>query len=111
MTSSDGLRPTDRLERLVTDAGVPPRQVKGAIAKACGISYQAVAQWFSGDTKQPTADNLAAVCEKYNGNLMWVTTGRGKMHNPPADLVKLANDWNKLSVEEKEAAMALIRRK
>lgn len=73
---------TDRITKLVLarkpDTG--PRGVKRAIASACGISYEAVRQWYAGDTGNIKNENLAAVAEKFDTTVDWLLSGDG---DPP----------------------------
>lgn len=66
-----------RLEGVLLDAGVKPRQVKSTMAKICGIKPQSVHSWFDGTTKSPSAEHLAKVAQAYGVNLYWVVTGKG----------------------------------
>lgn len=65
-------------------AGVGKRQVRSTIAALCDISPQAVQQWFSGGTKSPKPEHMAAVAREYDGNLMWIILGKGPMRITPA---------------------------
>lgn len=105
------MRIVERLERLLMDSGVGKRQVRSSIAKVCGISPQAVQQWFSGSTGSPTPENLAAVCKRYRGNLMWVITGAGDMHSDSTldhDESALVELWRSLPPESKSNIMAYL---
>ena len=60
-------------------AGVPERQQRRALSDLCGVSPQAVAQWYSGDTKRISPEYLAQIARRYKVDLDWLITGRGVM--------------------------------
>lgn len=65
----------DRVKQVVLEAGIPENQMRKKIAFICGISPQAVTQWFSGSTKAPAADHLASIAAYFEADLMWVIKG------------------------------------
>lgn len=71
---------TDRITKLVLvrrpELGV--RNVKRDIANTCGISYEAVRQWFAGDTENIKNENLVALAEGYDTSVDWLLSGRGE---------------------------------
>lgn len=73
---------TDRMTKLVLarkpETGV--RGVKRQISNTCGISYEAVRQWFAGDTGNIKNDNLLAMAEGFDTTVDWLLTGKG---DPP----------------------------
>ena len=73
---------TDRLTQLVLarkpDTGV--RGVKRQISTTCGISYEAVRQWFAGDTGNIKNENLLAIAEGFDTTVDWLLVGSG---DPP----------------------------
>jgi transcriptional regulator with XRE-family HTH domain len=73
---------TDRITKLVLARrpDIGPRGVKRAIASACGISYEAVRQWYAGDTGNIKNENLVAVAEKFDTTVDWLLSGDG---DPP----------------------------
>lgn len=64
-----------RLEQTLREAGVGDRQVRTKMSNICGITTQAIAQWFNGQTSSPSAENIAAIAAFYGADLMWVITG------------------------------------
>ena len=66
----------NRIEQAAELAGIGKRQLRGELATACGISYQSVAQWFNGRTKDIDADNLAKVAKRLNVTVDWLLTGK-----------------------------------
>jgi phage repressor protein C with HTH and peptisase S24 domain len=74
----------DRIKALLTHRGIKPRNMRSELSKACGISYQAVSQWFSGETANIKNDNLAAIAETYGSSVDWLLTGKGEMLSEPA---------------------------
>lgn len=71
------MRPVDRVEEAMLEAGVQPHKVKSTIARVCGIQAPSVHQWFSGRTHSPKAEHLAALADAYGLSLRWIVTGRG----------------------------------
>jgi len=69
----------DRIKALLAYRGIKPRNMRSELSKACGISYQAVSQWFSGETANIKNDNLAAIAETYGSSVDWLLTGKGEM--------------------------------
>lgn len=56
------------------------RGVKRQISTTCGISYEAVRQWFAGDTGNIKNDNLLAMAEGFDTTVDWLLIGKG---DPP----------------------------
>jgi transcriptional regulator with XRE-family HTH domain len=112
---------TDRITKLVLarKPEIGPRGFKRDIATTCGVSYEAVRQWFAGDTGNIKNENLIAIAEGYDTTVDWLLAGKGeppsrksgntpKSGNPSsADLVKqmLAKHGRGLS-EEARARIA-----
>lgn len=71
---------TERITKLVLarKPEIGPRGVKRAISNACGISYEAVRQWYAGDTGNIKNENLVAVAEKFNTTVDWLLSGDGE---------------------------------
>lgn len=74
------MKTTDRITKLVLARrpGITPRSVKRDIADTCGISYEAVRQWFAGDTENIKNDNLVALAEGYDTTVDWLLSGKGE---------------------------------
>ncbi|MFI7857371.1 S24 family peptidase [Pseudomonas promysalinigenes] len=74
------MKTTDRITKLVLarrpELGV--RNVKRDIANTCGISYEAVRQWFAGDTENIKNENLVALAEGYDTSVDWLLAGKGE---------------------------------
>lgn len=69
----------DRIKALLAHRGIKPRNMRSELSKACGISYQAVSQWFSGETANIKNDNLATIAETFGSSVDWLLTGKGSM--------------------------------
>lgn len=109
---------TDRIAKLVLarKPEIGPRGFKRDIATTCGVSYEAVRQWFAGDTGNIKNENLVAIAEGYDTTVDWLLSGKGdppsrKAADAPkagnyssADLVKqmLAKHGRGLSEEARE---------
>ena len=70
---------TERMAALLTARGVKPRSIKPTLAKACGISYEAVRQWFAGETNSIKNEHLIAIANHYKTTVDWLLTGSGEM--------------------------------
>lgn len=72
------MKTTDRITKLVLarrpQLGV--RNVKRDIATTCGISYEAVRQWFAGDTENIKNENLVALADGYDTTVDWLLSER-----------------------------------
>lgn len=82
---------TDRMTQLVLarkpDTGV--RGVKRQISNTCGISYEAVRQWFAGDTGNIKNENLLAIAEGFDTTVDWLLVGAGEppRRNAPSNVL------------------------
>ncbi len=74
------MKTTDRITKLVLarKPEIGPRGVKRDIANTCGISYEAVRQWFAGDTENIRNENLTALAEGYDTTVDWLLSGSGE---------------------------------
>lgn len=90
LVHSENMNITDRMTALLTARGVKPRSIKPELAKACGISYEAVRQWFAGETSSIKNEHLIAICRRYKTSVDWLLTGIGEM------------DWNSASAPDAE---------
>ncbi len=71
---------TERITQLVLARrpGISSRGVKRDIANTCNVSYEAVRQWFAGDTGNIRNENLAALAEGYDTTVDWLLSGKGE---------------------------------
>jgi transcriptional regulator with XRE-family HTH domain len=115
---------TDRITKLVLarKPEIGPRGFKRDIATTCGVSYEAVRQWFAGDTGNIKNENLIAIAEGYDTTVDWLLSGKGeppsrKIVNEPkpgnnsaADLVKqmLAKHGRGLSEEARARIVEVV---
>lgn len=67
----------DRIELLLRERGVPPRKVKRKVSEVCGVTYEAVRQWFAGTTEHIDIRYLELIAEHFRANLHWIRTGEG----------------------------------
>lgn len=93
------------------DAGVPEREIRRTLADLCGVRYQAVQQWFSGDTKKISPEHLAVIAKHYKVSLMWLITGEGSKTDQPSDVTEqsLLKAWRTLPPSVKEAVLVQLR--
>ena len=77
---------TDRIAKLVLarKPEIGPRGFKRDIATTCGVSYEAVRQWFAGDTGNIKNENLVAIAEGYDTTVDWLLSGKGDPPNRKA---------------------------
>lgn len=71
---------TDRITLLVLarKPSIGVRRVKRDIATTCGISYEAVRQWFAEGTENIKNDNLMALVKGYDTTVDWLLTGKSE---------------------------------
>jgi phage repressor protein C with HTH and peptisase S24 domain len=71
---------TDRITKLVLarKPEVGARGFKRDLATTCGVSYEAVRQWFAGDTGNIKNENLSAIAEGYDTTVDWLLSGKGE---------------------------------
>lgn len=122
-----GMKTTDRITKLVLarkpEIGV--RGFKRDLANTCGVSYEAVRQWFAGDTENIKNENLIAIAEGYDTTVDWLLAGKGEpprrkpgpvapddsavtQKSSAADIVRemLANKGKNLSEEARNRLLA-----
>jgi transcriptional regulator with XRE-family HTH domain len=66
-----------RIDHILDKAGVPSRSRKSELARICGISYESVRKWFTGDTAKIDADNLEKIARHFRVTLDWLQMGKG----------------------------------
>ncbi|ARD11387.1 MULTISPECIES: LexA family transcriptional regulator [Pseudomonas syringae group genomosp. 2] len=71
---------TDRMTKLVLvrkpETGV--RGVKRLISNTCGVSYEAVRQWFAGDTGNIKNEHLLSLARSLDTTVDWLLDGAGE---------------------------------
>lgn len=68
----------DRIKEIVLAAGVPERRLKRVLADLCGVTYQAVAQWFDGQTNRISPEYLSKIADEYGVTMEYLVNGAGK---------------------------------
>jgi transcriptional regulator with XRE-family HTH domain len=68
----------DRIKDIVLAAGIPERRLKRVLADLCGITYQAVAQWFDGQTNRISPEYLSKIADEYGVTMEYLVKGVGK---------------------------------
>lgn len=75
---------------LLVARGIKPRSIKPTLAKTCGISYEAVRQWFAGETSSIKNEHLVAIAKTHKTTIDWLLTGDGDMdaivHEAPSEV-------------------------
>jgi len=84
---------SDRIEYLLKNNGVASREVRRQLSEICGISYQAVSQWFNGSTKNIESQHLAKIAKKYNTSLEWLISGTGDMTQEQEQIIATDEDF------------------
>lgn len=77
------MKTADRIKRLLIARGVEERSVHRELATLCGISKQAVGQWFT-TTRRISPEYLAKIAARYRTTMEWLVTGKGDMDTPAA---------------------------
>lgn len=81
------MKTADRIEILLRARGVKDRAIRLELAQLCGITTQAVGQWWT-TTKKISPAYLAKIASKYKTTMEWLVTGKGTMDSivPPIAL-------------------------
>ncbi|MBA6150195.1 XRE family transcriptional regulator [Pseudomonas juntendi] len=100
---------TDRISKLVLTRkpAVGARGLKRDIATSCGISYEAVRQWFAGDTGNIKNENLVQLADKYDTTVDWLLSGKGE---PPRRSDLPGPGKSQVSSGAAEKVMEMIRK-
>lgn len=100
---------TDRISKLVLarKPDVGARGLKRDIATSCGISYEAVRQWFAGDTGNIKNENLVQLADKYDTTVDWLLSGKGE---PPRRAGADAAAKPAVSTSAADKVMEMIRK-
>ncbi|MNJ42767.1 Peptidase S24-like protein [compost metagenome] len=93
---------TDRITKLVVarKPSIGVRSVKRDIATTCGISYEAVRQWFAGDTENIKNENLVAIADGYDTTVDWLLSGKGEPPRKKASVDKDESSPTQMSSAE-----------
>lgn len=69
----------ERVLLLLKARGLGDREIRPALVKVCGVAYQSVKDWMTGDTQKIGAEHLAKIARHWNTSLEWLTDGTGRM--------------------------------
>lgn len=100
---------TDRISKLVLTRkpAIGARGLKRDIATSCGISYEAVRQWFAGDTGNIKNENLVQLADKYDTTVDWLLSGKGE---PPRRGDASTHGKSQVNSGAAEKVMEMIRK-
>lgn len=73
-------------ERLIQAMKGPPRITQAALARACGVTPQAVNAWLRGGSKGLSGSNLITVARFLRVSPEWLATGKGAMRDESVKL-------------------------
>lgn len=79
------MRTIDRIEELMTEKGIPKRNIKRTLANVCKTSYQAVRDWFTGATGEISPKHLVAIAKNLNTTTDYLLTGKISIKDPAKD--------------------------
>lgn len=99
----------DRVRRAITESGKAVRD----IARACGISVQAVYAWQRGDVKNLQNDHLFSLAEATGFHARWIGTGKGPERWLAATnhrVSELLNNYAKCDERGKAAVLTVAER-
>lgn len=68
-------------DRLIQAMKGPPRITQAALARACGVTPQAVNAWLRGGSKGLSGANLITVARFLRVSPEWLATGKGQMRD------------------------------
>jgi transcriptional regulator with XRE-family HTH domain len=94
----------ERLQVAMDAAGVSSSE----LARALGVSYQAIAKTLRGSTKSLTAQNNAAAAERLGVSTDWLATGHGRRRERPLSplALDLARAFDELPADRRGAMHA-----
>ena len=72
------MKTADRILLLLRARGIEERQIRKELATLCGLSKQAVGQWWISTERIP-AEHLAKIAARYKTTMEWLETGKGQM--------------------------------
>lgn len=70
----------ERMEQVLQEQGVPQRSIKRQLSNDCGVSYEAVRQWFDKPNTKIEAERIIRFSEKHKLNQRWLSTGKGEKY-------------------------------
>lgn len=73
------MKTIDRIDKLLDQAGISEREKKVKLASICGVSYESVRKWYSGQTAAIDTEHLASISKYFKVPLDWVATGKGAL--------------------------------
>jgi len=79
----------DRIDQLLSEAGIEEREKKKKLASVCGISYESVRKWYSGQTSAIDTEHLASISKYFRVPLDWIATGKGASEQLKNQLVPI----------------------
>lgn len=79
VTSAAMTTQAERVLLLLKARGLGDREIRPALVKVCGVAYQSVKDWTTGDTQKIGAAHLAKIARHWNASLEWLTDGTGRM--------------------------------
>lgn len=98
----------ERIRQLLLDSGIPEKQVKGELARVCGISVQAVYQWFDGSTGRISPEYLSLIASEWGTTTDYLITGKGPRY-AIMDKTEGVDLFRSLSPENREVALKMMR--
>lgn len=69
----------ERVQLLLKARGLGDREIRPALVRVCGVAYQSVKDWMTGETLKIGAEHLAKIARHWNANLEWLSDGTGRM--------------------------------
>lgn len=66
------MKTIDKINSLLDEHGIPERSKKRELSNVCGISYESVRKWFTGETDSIDATHLKAIAKKYSVSVDWL---------------------------------------
>lgn len=84
-----GMNTADRILQLLRDQGIPERAIRGELAALCGITPQAIAQWFDKSTRRISPEYLAKIAARYGTTVDYLITGEASDQTGAAEDIEL----------------------
>jgi len=78
------------------------------VAEACGVTFQTVCAWETGQAQDVLSNNLYAVADFLGVNARWLSTGQGEPYSKDIDLQRLTNQLETLPEDQRDVVKRLI---
>lgn len=79
------MKTAERIEKLLLENGIEKRKIKSSLAKVCGITPQAVYQWFNDSTGRISPDYLDKIARHWGTTTDYLISGVEPLQHPTSN--------------------------